>query len=240
MIHTGEFVKIADIGAIYNTYPGFLDYYREAGTSTMIERVCSQYEYGRSPTQTEARNNVFTVKFVREHGSLEGRKLALINDGDKTFIIDVEGLALVSSNLPFTEGDKVFITDPMHVYSTWHELIKHASTVIPDGEEVYRKWSDGCSPKDNEIKGKSLEAVFTVKWIGHHISRPEEDILAIISNNAHTYIMSTKGLARAGESSWDKYVIYVRNWAVVNRETVQSIRDAAGPKSYAEWRSGRK
>lgn len=206
----------------------------------MTERVCFQYTPGRSPTQREAREKVFTVKFIREHDSLEGRKLAIINDGNVTYIIGIEGLTLVSSDLPYAEGDKVFIKDPMRVYPTWYKFIEHASTTIPDGEEVYRKWTDGSLPADDEVKGKSPDAVFTVKWVGHHIACPEEDIVAIISNNTRTYIMSTNGLARAGESSWDKYVIYVRNWAVINKETAQSVRDATGPKSYAEWLSSRK
>lgn len=240
MIHVGDKVRITTLGVVYATYPEFLDYYREISSSSMIERVCSQYEYGRSPTLGEAQCNLYTVMFVREHGSMPGRKLAVVNDGEKTFIINVQGLTLVSSDLPYAEGEKVFIKDPMRVYSTWDKLIKHESTVIPDGEEVYRKWTGGCSPTDDEVNGKSPEGVFTVKWVGHHITRPEEDIIAIISNNTHTYIMSTNGLARAGESSWDKYIIYVRNWAVVNKEAAQSVRDAAGPKSYAEWVSSRK
>ena len=65
MIHVGDKVKIAFIGAAYTTYPGFLDYYRDCGSSIMVERVCSQYEHGRSPTAEEARTKTFTVMFVR-------------------------------------------------------------------------------------------------------------------------------------------------------------------------------
>ena len=240
MIHVGDKVKIATIGTAYSSYPGFLDYYREVGGSSIVERVCSQYEYGREPTGEEARDNVFTVMFVREHGGLDNRNLAVINDGDKTFIINVEGLTLVSSDLSFAEGDKVFIKDTGPVYSMWKELIKHMSTIIPDGAEVLRKWTNNRSPSSDELGGKSPEALFTVKWIGHHVARPDEAIVAIVSNNTHTYVIGVRGLARAGEKSWDKYVIYVRNWAVVNKETAQSVRDATGPKSYAEWLSGRK
>ncbi len=235
MIHVGDKVKIGYTGVVYNTYPGFLDYYRDIGCSAMIERVCFQYEYGRSPTDAEAHDKVFTVMFTREHGSFEGRILAVINDGSVTYIIDINALTLVSSDLPFAEGDKVFISDQMRVYSTWDNLVKHMSTVIPDGEEVYRKWANGHSPAT-----EPSEAVFTVKWIGRHISRPDEDILAIVSSNTNTYIMSVKGLSGTGETSWDKYIIYVRNWAVVNKEAAQSVRDATGPKPYAEWLSDRK
>jgi hypothetical protein len=240
MIHIGDRVKIADVGKIYSTYPDFLDDYWDISVNTLSERVRRQYTYGYAPTEAEIRDTVFTVMFVGEHGEYAGINLAVINDGSDTYIIEANALTLVSSDIPYAEGEKVFIKDPMRVYSTWDKLIKNACTVIPDGEEVYRKWTDTRSPADNEVNGKSPDAVFTVKWIGHHITRPEEDIIAIISNNTHTYIMSTNGLARAGESSWDKYVIYVRNWAVVNKETAQSVRDAAGPKSYAEWLSSRK
>jgi hypothetical protein len=74
MIHTGEKVKIGFTGAVYTTYPDFLNYYREVSTSSLIERVCSQYELGRAPTITEARDTVFTVMFVREHDSKAQRK----------------------------------------------------------------------------------------------------------------------------------------------------------------------
>ena len=240
MIHVGDKVKIAMIDRAYTSYPGFLDYYREVGGSSTVERVCSQYEYGREPTGEEARNNVFTVMFIREHGGLDNRNLAVINDGNKTFIIDVEGLTLVSSDLPFAEGDKVFIKDTGPVYSLWDTLIKNMATTMIDGEEVYRKWTDDRSPSSDELGGKSPEAIFTIKWIGHHVTRPEEDIVAIVSNNTHTYVIGTRGLERVGENSWDKYIIYVRNWAVINKNSAQSVRDATGPKSYAEWLSGRK
>lgn len=240
MIHVGDKVKIADTGRIYTTYPGFLDYYRETGTSNMAEQVCSQYEYARSPTASEARDKVFTVMFVREHGSMDGDILAIINDGNVTYIIKVDGLTLVSSDLPFTEGDKVYISDSGPVYSMWKNLVKNMATVIPDGDEVLQKWTDGCSPRPDEEGGKSPDAIFTVKWIGHHIARPDEDITAIISNDTHTYIIGVRGLKKAGEKSWDKYIIYVRNWAVVNKDSAQSVRDAAGPKLYAEWLNSRK
>lgn len=240
MIHVGEEVRITDKGKVYSSYPGFLDYYRDVGTSTVVERVCSQYEIGRQVTDVEAHENVFTVMFVREHGSLEDRNLAIINDGVVTYIIGVEGLTAISSDLPFTEGDKVYITDTGPVYSSWERLVKHMATVIPDGEEVYRKWTCDRSPSENELGCKSPDDVFTVKWIGHHISRPEDDIVAVISNNTHTYITGVKGLVSVGNKSWDKYVIYVRNWAVVNKNSAQSVRDATGPKSYAEWLNGRK
>lgn len=235
MIHVGDKVRITTLGVVYTTYPGFLDYYREISSSTMIERVCSQYEYGRSPTLGEAQCNLYTVMFVREHGSMPGRKLAVVNDGEKTFIINVQGLTLVSSDLPFSEGDKVYIRDSNYVYSEWQKLVKHMSTVISDGAEVYQKWFNCRTPDAEEIDGNSPEAVFYVKWIGHHISRPDEAIVAIISNNIHTYIIGVNGLTKAGERSWDKYIIYVRNWAVVNKDSAQSVRDATGPKSYAEW-----
>ena len=235
MVHVGDKVKVEDVGLMYSTYSGFLDYYREVGSSTVIERVCSQYEYGNAPAISEIRDKVLTVMFVREHGTIDGKKLAIINDGSVTYIINVAGLSVVSSDLPFTEGDKVYIKDAGLVYSMWGKLVKNMATVIPDGEEVRRKWANMCSPTSAETGGKSPESVFTVKWIGHHIFRPNEDITVIISNDAHTYIISSKGLARAGEKSWEKYVIYVRNWAVVNKDSAQSVRDATGPKPYAEW-----
>lgn len=235
MIHIGDKVRIEDAGRLYSTYSGFLDYYRDCGSSTMVERVCSQYEYGNSATTSEVHDKVFTVMFIREHGTIEGNILAIINDGDTTYIINVEGLSLVSSDLPFAEGDKVYIKDAEPVYSIWDSLIKNVTTVIPDGEKVRRKFYSCHSPTSAETGGKSPEAVFTVKWIGHHMSRPNEDITVIISNDAHTYIISAKGLAKAGEKSWDKYIIYVRNWAVVNKDSAQSVRDATGPKPYAEW-----
>jgi len=243
MVHVGDKVKIGFRGAAYSTYPGFLDYYREAASSTTaVERVCSQYVHGRSVTEAEAQNSVFTVMFVREHGALTGEKLALINDGNVSYIININALTLLSTDMPFTEGDKVYIIDsgPVYpVYSSWDRLIKHVSTVIPDGEEVRHKWIDGHSPTADDVGGKSPESIFTVKWIGRHVSRPDEDIVAIISNNNRTYIMSARGLAGAGEKSWDKYIIYVRNWAVVNKEAAQSVRDATGPKPYAEWLSNK-
>lgn len=235
MIHVGDKVRIEDAGRLYSTYSGFLDYYREVGCSEVIERVCSQYEYGNSATTSEVHDKVFTVMFIREHGTMEGNILAIVNDGDTTYIINVEGLSLVSSDMPVTEGDKVYISNPGPVYSMWDNLIKNVTTVIPDGVEVRRKWYDGHSPAAEEIGGKSPNGIFTVKWVGRHISRPEEGILAIISNNTHTYIIDVTGLARAGEKSWEKYIIYVRNWAVVNKDTAQSVRDATGPKPYAEW-----
>ena len=238
MIHVGDRVKIGYTGAIYSTYPGFLDYYRRCGISPLTERVCSQYELGRSPTDSEVRDRVFTVMFVREHDSMEGRTLAVINDDNVTYIIGVEALNFVSSGLPFIEGDKVYIKDSGPVYSMWESLIENMSTVIPDGEEVYRKWTHGRSPLTAEECGKSPEAIYTVKWIGYHIARPDEAIIAIISNDAHTYIIGVRGLAKAGEKSWEKYIIYVRNWAVVNKDTAQSVRDATGPKPYAEWLNG--
>ena len=240
MIHVGEQVRITDTGKVYSTYPGFLDYYRQCGSSSVTERVCSQYEFGREVTDEEAHDNVYTVMFIREHDRLEGRKLAIINDDNGTFIIDVEALNLVYSDIPFKEGDKVYIKDSGPVYSMWESLIENMSTVIPDGEEVYRKWTHSHSPSSAEVGGKSPDTVFTVKWIGHHIARPEEAIIAIISNGTNTYIISTKGLAILGESSWDKYIIYVRNWAVVNKDSAQSVRDATGPKPYAEWLNSRR
>ena len=235
MIHVGDKVKIATSGAIYTTYPGFLGYYREVGSSSVVERVCSQYVYERSPTDEEVRNTVFTVMFVREHGSMEGDILAIINDGNVTYIIKVNGLTLVSSDLPFAEGDKVYISNSGNVYSMWGNLVKNMATVIPDGEEVYRQWTRDHSPSSDEVGGKSPEAIFTVKWIGHHVARLDEGITAIISNGTHSYIIGIEGLAKVGASSWDKYIIYVRNWAVVNKDSAQSVRDAAGPKPYAEW-----
>lgn len=235
MIHVGDKVRIEDTGRLYPTYSGFLDYYRDCGSSTMVERVCSQYEYGNSVTTSEVHDKVFTVMFVREHGTIEGNILAVINDGNTTYIINVEGLSLVSSDLPFAEGDKVYIKDAGPVYSMWDSLIKNVTTVIPDGEKVRRKWYSCHSPAAEEVGGKSPEAVFTVKWIGYHLSRPDEDITVIISNDAHTYIISAKGLAAAGEKSWEKYIIYVRNWAVVNKDNPQAVSDSQGPKSYSMW-----
>ena len=235
MIHVGERVKVEDVGLMYSTYSGFLDYYREVGHSNVIEQVCSQYSYGHSPVQSEVRDKVFTVMFVREHGAIDGKILAVINDGSVTYIINVEGLSLASSDLPLTEGDKVYISNPESVYSMWGNLIKNVTTVIPDGAEVRRKWTEGHSPSSDETGGKSPDGIFTVKWVGRNIVRPEEGITVIISNNNSTYIMDAAGLARAGEKSWEKYIIYVRNWAVVNKDTAQSVRDAAGPKPYAEW-----
>ena len=235
MIHVGDRVKIANTGALYTTYPGFLGYYREVAHSAVAEHVCSQYEYERSPTDEEVRDKIFKVMFVREHGSMEGDILALINDGNETYIIKVDGLTLVSSDLPFTEGDKVYISDPMRVYSIWDSLVKNMSTVSPDGEEVYRKWRNGHSPTEDEIGGNSPGAMFVVEWIGHHVARPDEDITVIISNSTSTYLIGVKGLAKAGESIWDKYIIYVQNWAVVNKDTAQSAMDASGPKSYPQW-----
>lgn len=240
MIHVGDKVKIGNTGDIYSSYPGFLDYYREMANSSLIECVCSQYEYGRSPTEEEARDKVFTVMFIREHGSLEGRILAVINDGNVSYIIDVNALTLVSSDLPFSEGDKVYIADAGHIYTGWLELVKNMSTTMPDGEEVYHKWRSGQYPTSEEKDRQSPDSIFTVKWIGYHISRPNEDKIAIISNDSHTYIMSVKGLESAGGKCWDKYIIYVRNWAVVNKDNAQSVRDAAGPKLYAEWLSDRR
>lgn len=234
-IHVGDKVKIGFIGAIYSSYPGFLDYYRDVGSSSIIERVCSQYELNHSPTSEEARNSVFTVMFIREHGSMEGRKLAIINDGNVTYIIDINALTIVSSDMSFEVGDRVFITDSMRVYTTWESLVKQVSTVIPDGRKVYTKWTNGRSPADYEINGKSPESIFTIKWIGHHVARPDEAVIAIISNASNTYIISIKALALAGKKNWDKYIIYVRNWAVVNKDSAQSVRDATGPKPYAEW-----
>jgi len=235
MIHVGDKVKITDTGRIYSAYPGFLDYFRQVGCSTMVERVCAQYEYGHSPTEADARDKVFKVMFIREHGSLEDTVIALINDGNKTYMIGIEGLTLVSSDMPFEVGDKVYIKDAGPIYTSWSNLIKNMSTVIPDGEEVFRKWNVGYSPTSNEVGGKSPDAIFTVKWIGHHIVCPDDAIVAIISNVTSTYIIGTSGLSIAGEKSWDKYIIYVRNWAVMNKDTAQSVRDATGPKPYAEW-----
>ena len=235
MIHIGDKVKIADAGKIYPEYPDFLDYYSNISTSTLSERVRRQYRFGRSPSEAEMHDSVFTVMFIREHGDYAGINLAVINDGNATYIINVNALTLVSSDLPFTEGDKVIIKRSDYVYSEWLSLIKHMSTVIPDGADVYQKWFNCRKPDAEEVDGKTSEAVFTVKWIGHHISRPDENTVTIISNNTHTYIMDVKGLAKVGESSWDKYIVYVRNWAVVNKDSAQSVRDAAGPKSYAEW-----
>lgn len=234
MIHVGDKVKIGYTGAIYNTYPGFLDYFRQVGCSTMAERVCAQYEYGHSPTEADARDKVFKVMFIRQHGSLDDI-LAIINDGSVTYIINVNALTLVSSDMPFEVGNKVYIKDAMPTYSSWSNLIEQVSTAIPDGREVYHKWTKNKSPSDSEVGGKSPDSIFTVKWIGHHIVRPDEAIVAIISNATSTYIIGTSGLAIAGEKSWDKYIIYVRNWAVMNKDTAQSVRDATGPKPYAEW-----
>ena len=237
MIHVGERVTITDTRVIHSMYSGFLDYYREFSASTMSTRICSQYKYGHLPADEEVRDKVFTVVFVREHGALAYRTLAIINDGNVTYIIDTCALAIVFTDLPFREGDKVFIKDSSHVYSEWERLIKHMSTVIPNGDEVYRKWICGNSPSAEEKDNKSPVAMFTVKWIGHHISRPDEAIVAIISNNIHTFIIGVKGIEQYGEKLWGKYVTYVRNWAVVNKNTAQSVRDAAGPKPYAQWLS---
>ena len=240
MIHVGDKVKIGYTGAIYSSYPGFLDYYKFIGTSAVEERVCSQYALNHSPTDEEVRDKVFTVYYVREHGSLEGRILAVINDGNVTYIINVNALTLVSSDLPFSEGDKVYIKDVMGCYSSWDRLLQGVSSVIPDHMEVCRKWTDGVTPSESLEGGKSPDAIFTVKWVGHHITRPEEAIIAIISNNNKTFIMGVNALAKAGEKSWEKYIIYVRNWAVVNKDNAQSVRDAMGPKPYAEWLNGRR
>jgi hypothetical protein len=175
------------------------------------------------------------VYYIREHGSLEGRTLAVINDDSVTYIIDTNALTLVSSDMPFAEGDKVFITDAGHCYSSWEKLLQGVSSVIPDGVEVCRKWTEGEPPDESLEGGHSPDAIFTVKWIGRHVVRPYEDTVAIISNNERTFIMSAKYLARAGEKSWEKYVLYVRNWAVANKDSAQSVRDATGPKLYAEW-----
>ena len=240
MIHVGDKVKITDTGKIYSTYPGFLDYFRQVGCSIMVERVCAQYEYGRSPTAADARDKVFKVMFIRGHGSLDDTIIALINDGSITYMIGIDGLTLVSSDMPFEVGDKVYIKDSSPVYSAWNNLIEQVRTAIPDGWEVYHKWVSNRSPLLHEEGGKSPDGIFTVKWIGHHVCRPNEAIVTIISNDTSTYIISAEGLAKAGENSWDKYIIYVRNWVVVNKETAQSVRDATGPKPYAEWLNGRK
>ena len=79
MIHVGDKVRIFELGKVYSSYPGFLDYYRDTGSSSMVASVCGQYKLNRSPTEAEVRDKVFTVMFIREHGSLENRKLAVIN-----------------------------------------------------------------------------------------------------------------------------------------------------------------
>ena len=238
MIHVGDKVRIAVTGAIYSTYPGFLDYFRNVAGSTMVERVCEQYEYGYSPTDEEVRGKVFTVMFIREHGSMEGDILAIINDGTRTYIIKVDGLILVSSDLLFTEGDKVYISDSGATYSAWEDLVKNMCTVIPNGEEVCRLWTREGAPLSDEVGGSTSEALFTVVWVGHHVSRPDEAVIAIITNGRHSYLIGVAGLTKIeGQvgDTWNKYIVYVRNWAVVNREQAQSTEDVEGPKSYSKW-----
>ena len=135
MIHVGEQVRITDTGKVYSTYPGFLDYYRQCGASSVTERVCSQYEFGREVTDEEAHDNVYTVMFIREHDRLEGRKLAIINDDNGTFIIEIQ----YRENTSWQGKVKWVDRDREQYFRSALELFKMIEHALDEEEKISQK-----------------------------------------------------------------------------------------------------
>lgn len=245
LLHIGDKVKIVDAGKVYTTYRSFFDYYRQIGhTTEFIDGVIEQYAEGISPDETDA-DMEYVVCYLHWHGDYTDKQLAVINNGLKTFIIGVEGLELISSDLCFHVGDIVRIRDTGNCYSLFDDLIKANKDQISEYDEVWDRFAMGRSASSiAEITDpRSFLSLFKVVWAGHHptmLNDAHAGSIAVITNSKYTFVMGFEGLELTGESSlpevsWDKYIIYVRNWAVVNKDSAQSVRDAAGPKSYAEW-----
>lgn len=243
LLHIGDKVKIVDAGRVYTAYRSFLDFYRQIGRTTeFIDGVIEQYVEGVSPDETDE-DMKYVVCYLHRH-ELYDSQVAVINNGLKTFIIGVEGLELISSDLCFHVGNIVRIRDTGSCYSLFDDLIKANKDQISEYDEVWHRFAVGRSASDiAEITDpRSYLSLFKVVWVGGHPTRLNRDTgsIAVITNSKYTFVMGFEGLELTGEGSlpevsWDKYIIYVRNWAVINKDSAQSVRDAAGPKSYAEW-----
>jgi hypothetical protein len=90
-------------------------------------------------------------------------------------------------------------------------------------------WSADRTPTEG-TEGKVL-------WIGRHVSRPREDVLYIVQTGEGVFVLGEKGLEftedTARDITWEKYLIYVRNWCTKHKNFAPSSN--AGPLSLPEW-----
>lgn len=186
MIKVGDTVKIANDGDIYTTIFSFL----EGAQQTLVvpTEVLSKYVYGRSPDE-EDMTKEYKVYFVGSHPSscFSDRTLALISDGEKTFVIDVNGLKTVSK---LSVGDKVIVVDVGKHYDSYDNFMHRHKNELK--ESVYWGWKFG------RIYGATYHEdvpVFTVKLIAPHTDDKSKE-LAVIYDGKDTFIFDVEGLKR--------------------------------------------
>ena len=187
MIKVGNTVKITNEGAIYTTIFSFLEEAQK--TYAVPTEVLSKYVYGHSPDE-EDKQKEYKVYFVGSHPNafFSDKTLALISDGEKTFVIDVNGLKVVSK---ISAGDKVIVADAGKCYDLYDSFMHKYNDEL--NKRVYWGWKFGRSYGSTY---RDVDTVFTVMLIAPHIENKNIE-LAVIHNGKDTFIFDVEGLKRA-------------------------------------------
>lgn len=186
MIKVGDTVKIAYSGAIYSTIFSFLENAQK--TYSVPCEVLSKYEFGRSPDEEDMKKE-YKVYFVGSHPSpiFNDTVLALISNGEKTFVIGASGLEAIGK---LSVGDKVIVVDAGKVYNRYDSFMHEHSKELD--ERVCWSWKFGRSYSTFYFDEGS---VFTVKLIAPHTGGEGKE-LAVIYNGRDTFIIDVEGLKR--------------------------------------------
>lgn len=228
MVCIGDKVKVIREGGIYTTYRAFTTRYLEKFHSVHTQHISGNYRENDYPTEDEMAHN-FTVEYIAEHSDFPGVIVTVISSEltGRVFIYGADALAVVTPVSSHKVGQKIRIKDNSHTYTGWDTLINSQRGVI--ASDLCDVWSEDKTPTEG-TEGKVL-------WIGRHISRPQEDVLYIVQTGEGVFILGEEGLEFAedivGDITWEKYLIYVRNWCTKHKNFAPSSN--AGPLSLPEW-----
>lgn len=186
MIKVGDTVKIAYSGATYSTIFSFLENAQK--TYSVPCEVLSKYEFGRSPDEEDMKKE-YKVYFVGSHPSpiFNDTVLALISNGEKTFVIGASGLEAIGK---LSTGDKVIVANSGKCFDSYDTFMHKYKNKLEG--RVYWGWEYGRS-FGATYYGEAT--VFTVELIAPHIDDKDRE-LAVIHNGKDTFIFEVDGLKR--------------------------------------------
>lgn len=228
MVCIGDKVKVIREGGIYTTYQNFIARYMIEFSSEHTHRIGAAYWEGTYPTEDEMAHN-FTVEYTAQHDAYTGTIVTIISSEftGRVFIYAADALSTVTPVSSHKVGQKVRIKDNSHTYTGGDTLINSQRGVI--ASDLCDVWSEGKTPTEG-TEGEVL-------WIGRHVSRPQEDVLYIVQTGEGVFILGEEGLefldGTAGDITWEKYLIYVRNWCTKHKNFAPSSN--AGPLSLPDW-----
>jgi hypothetical protein len=228
MVCIGDKVKVIREGGIFTTYTSFMTEYVAKFRSIHTQHISGNYRENDYPTEDEKAHN-FTVEYIAEHSDFPGIIVAIISSDitGRVFIYNADALSVVTPVSSHKVGQKIRIKDNSHTYADWDTLIRSQRGVI--ASDLCDVWSAGKTPTEG-TEGKVL-------WVGRHVSRSQEDVLYIVQTGEGVFVLGEKGLEftedTAGDITWEKYLIYVRNWCTKHKNFAPSSN--AGPLSLPEW-----